>query len=182
MATAMRGLARRALITRCNASRYRPLPRRSARRSGDRKLVGSLRPTGGPLSLVCWPAPQGNQFVTIPIASARRYISLPQPGDPEDLGPFAFADPGCAKGILSRAGFGEIHIDRVNEKLGGRTLDETARMLREFGTLSSVLDEIDEKTRRTIVEGIRRALTVPESSGRAPLIDVAAWLVTARTR
>lgn len=133
----------------------------------------------GRLSFVCWPAPQDNQFMTIPIAAASRHITLPQPGDPEAPGPFAFADPARAQLILSRAGFGDIETDRVIEKVGGGTLDETARMLLELGPLDSVLDEIDEKTRRAIFEGICGALTGFASSGRV-LLDAAAWLVTAR--
>lgn len=57
--------------------------------------------------------------------------------------------------------------------------DETARMLLELGPLSSILEEIDQKTRDAILEDIRTALSGFESSGRA-WIDAAAWLVTAR--
>lgn len=135
---------------------------------------------GGRLSFVCWPAPRDNLFMTIPIAAAARHITLPEPGDPEAPGPFAFADPRRVKRILAGAGFGEIDIDRVIEKVGGGTLDETARMLLELGPLSSVLDDIDDKTRHAIFADIRTALADSESSGRI-LLDAAAWLVTART-
>jgi hypothetical protein len=67
----------------------------------------------------------------------------------------------------------------VIEKVGGGTLDETAQMLLELDPLSSVLDEIDQKTRCAIFEDIRSALDGFESLGRV-LLDVAAWLVTAR--
>jgi ubiquinone/menaquinone biosynthesis C-methylase UbiE len=136
--------------------------------------------SAGRLSFVCWPAPRENQFMTIPIAAASRHITLPQTGDPEAPGAFAFSDPVRVKRILSRAGFSEIEIDRMVEKVGGGTIDETARMLLELGPLNSVLDEIDRTTRRAIFEDIRRALTGSQSWGRAPLIDATAWLVTAR--
>jgi ubiquinone/menaquinone biosynthesis C-methylase UbiE len=135
---------------------------------------------GGRLSFVCWPAPQDHKFMTIPMAAARRHITLPQPGDPEAPGPFAFADSGRVKRILSGAGFSEIQIDRVIEKVGGGTLDETARMLMELGPLSRVLDDVDATIRHAIFEDTRSSLEGFESSGRV-LIDAAAWLVTARS-
>lgn len=143
-----------------------------------RNLVKALRP-GGRLSFVCWPAPQENQFMTIPIAAASRHVTLPAPGEPDEPGPFAFADPERVRRILSRAGFVEAETDRVIEKVGGGTPDETARMLLELGPLSSILEEIDQKTRDAILEDIRTAVNGFEASGRA-WIDAAAWLVTAR--
>jgi ubiquinone/menaquinone biosynthesis C-methylase UbiE len=142
-------------------------------------LWKALRP-GGRLSFVCWPAPRENQFMTIPIAAASRHIELPQPSDPEAPGPFAFADKERIKRILSRAGFCEIETDRVIEKVGGATLDESARMLLELGPLTSILDELEDKTRRAIFEDIRGALEDIKSAG-PPILDAAAWLVTART-
>jgi ubiquinone/menaquinone biosynthesis C-methylase UbiE len=143
-----------------------------------RNLRNAVRP-GGRLSFVCWPAPRENQFMTIPIAAASRHIELPQPSNPETPGPFAFADKERIKRILSRAGFGEIETDRVLEKVGGATLDESARMLLELGPLNRILDELDDKTRRAIFEDILGALKDIKSS-EPPLLDAAAWLVTAR--
>jgi hypothetical protein len=100
-------------------------------------------------------------------------------GRPRSACPFAFADPGRVERILIRAGFGQIETDRVIEKVGGGRLDETAHMLLELGPLNSILDDIDEKTRRAIFEDIRGVLTGFESSGPV-LLDAAAWLVTAR--
>jgi hypothetical protein len=119
--------------------------------------------------------------MTIPIAAASRHVTLPAPGEPDAPGPFAFADPKRVRRILSRAGFGEIETDRVIEKVGGGTRNERARMLLELGPLSSVLEEIDQKTRDTILEDIRTAVNGFEASGRV-WIDAAAWLVTARVR
>jgi ubiquinone/menaquinone biosynthesis C-methylase UbiE len=144
-----------------------------------RNFRKALRPDGR-LSFVCGSAPRENQFMTIPIAAASRHIELPQPGDPEAPGPFAFADKERIKRILSHAGFGEIKTDRVIEKVGGATLDESARMLLELGPLNRILDELDDKMRRAIFEDIRGALSDIKSSER-PVLDAAAWLVTART-
>ena len=143
-----------------------------------RNLRAALRP-GGRLSFVCWPAPQANQFMTIPVAAASRHIALPERGNPEEPGPFAFADPGRVNGILLRAGFREIETDRVSGKAGGGTLDEVARMLLELGPLGGIADELDETTRQAILGDIRGALASFETSGRV-LLDAVAWLISAR--
>jgi len=140
-------------------------------------LRAALRP-GGRLSFVCWPAPRENQFITIPVAAATRHITLPEPGDPDAPGPFAFAEPERVRSILSRAGFSDIETERVIEKVGGGTLDETANQLAEVGPLSSILDSIDDQTRRAIVADIRAALAGLASQGRDSL-DAVSWLVSA---
>jgi len=141
-------------------------------------LAKALRP-GGRLSFVCWPAPGENPLMRIPIAAASRHVTLPAPSEPDAPGPFAFADPERVRRILSRAGFVEVETDRVIEKVGGGTRDETARLLLELGPLGPILEEVDQKTRDAILEDIRTALGSFESSGRA-WIDAVAWLVTAR--
>jgi SAM-dependent methyltransferase len=127
-------------------------------------LRRAVRP--GRLSFVCWPVPRDNLFVTMPAEAASRHIALPQSGDPNAPGPFAFADPGRVSRILSRSGFGEIAMDRVTEKVGGGTLDESAGMLLGFGVLDSVLETIDGRTRGAILADIRSVLGRFESQGR----------------
>jgi SAM-dependent methyltransferase len=143
-------------------------------------LRSALRP-GGLLTFVCWPAPRENQFMTIPMAAAARHITLPEPGEPDAPGPFAFADLDRVRRLLSRAGFSEIETDRLVEKVGGGSLDEVANMLLQLGPLSSLLDSLDEPTRSAIFGDIRCALTEFESTGRVWL-DAIACLVTAHTQ
>ncbi len=143
-----------------------------------RNLRSALRP-GGRLAFVCWPAPQDNLFITIPMGAAARHISLPAPGEPDAPGPFAFADLDRVRRILSRSGFGEIETDRLTEKVGGGTLDETTDMLLELGPLGDKLNGLDGSTRSAITADIRTALTRFEASGRV-LLDAVALLVIAR--
>jgi SAM-dependent methyltransferase len=143
-----------------------------------RNLRSALRP-GGRLAFVCWPAPQENLFITIPMAAASRHISMPAPGKPDAPGPFAFADVDRVRGILSRSGFSDIETDRLVEKIGGGTLDETVEMLLQLGPLGDKLDSLDDRTRRAIAADIRTALIPFEISGRV-LLDAVARLVMAR--
>jgi hypothetical protein len=118
--------------------------------------------------------------MTIPLAAAARHITLPEPGEPDAPGPFAFADLDRVRHILSRAGFSEIETDRLVEKVGRGTLDEVANMLLQLGPLSSILDSVDETTRNAILADVSAALSGFESSGRV-LLDAVASLVTARS-
>lgn len=97
-----------------------------------RNFRPALRP-GGPLTFVCWPAPHENLFVTMPVAAASKHIDLPAPREPNAPGPFAFADSTRLRHILSRSGFSEIEIDRLNEKVRGSALDETSELLLGIG-------------------------------------------------
>jgi SAM-dependent methyltransferase len=143
-----------------------------------KNLRSALRP-GGHLAFVCWPAPQENQFVTIPKTAAARHISLPGPGEPNAPGPFAFADTDRVRRILSRSKFTAIEIERLTEKVGGGSLHETTELLLQLGPLGDMLTSLDAETRRSIRADIHSALTPCEASGRV-LLDAVAWLVTAR--
>lgn len=143
-----------------------------------RNFGSALRP-GGRIAFVCWPAPQENLFITIPLGAAARHISLPEPGEADAPGPFAFADLYRVQRILSRSGFGEIETDRLTEKVGGGTLHETTDMLLELGPLGDMLNSLDGQTRSAITADMRTALSRFEVSGRVQL-DAVALLVTAR--
>ena len=144
-----------------------------------RHLRSALRPSGR-IAFVCWPAPQENLFITIPMGAAARHITLPAPSEPNAPGPFAFADPDRVRGILSRSGFVDIEIDRVTEKVGGGTLEETTEMLVQLGPLADTLNSLDDATQSAIRTDIRSALTCFEMAGRV-LLDASAWLATARS-
>jgi len=135
--------------------------------------------SGGRLAFVAWPAPAENKFVSIPLAAAHKHMTLPAPGDPNAPGPFAFANIERVRTLLSRSGFSQIVAERVTEKVGGGSLDETAEMLLQLGPLADALNELDEPTRRAIRADVHSALVPFEVSGRV-LLDASAWLVTAR--
>jgi hypothetical protein len=78
----------------------------------------SLRPNGR-LAFVCWRALEENPLELVPLRAASAHLP-PQPAsDPEAPGPFAFANPDRVRGILEKAGFGEIEITARNEQVAG---------------------------------------------------------------
>jgi hypothetical protein len=79
------------------------------------------------------------------------------------------------RGILSRAGFTGIKVDRVTEKVGGGSLDETTELLLQLGPLADLLNTPDDQARRAIRTGVRSALSSFQKSGRV-LLDTTAWL------
>ena len=117
--------------------------------------------------------------MTIPLTAAARHVSLPAPGDPDAPGPFAFADADRVRQILSRSGFTNIEIERVTEKVGGKSLEEITDMLLQLGPLDEILAGLDGGTKHAIKVDLRAALSQFETSGRVSL-NAVAWLVTAR--
>jgi SAM-dependent methyltransferase len=71
---------------------------------------------GGRLAFVCWQAIQRNPWMLVPTMAIARHAPI-SPPDPNQPGPFAFADPERLRGILSRANFSEIAIDGVELSL-----------------------------------------------------------------
>jgi hypothetical protein len=62
-----------------------------------------------------------NPLDILPLRAASAHLP-PQPAhDPDAPGPFAFANPERAPGILERAGFGEIDIMAHDEQVGSAT-------------------------------------------------------------
>ncbi|MBO0711372.1 MAG: class I SAM-dependent methyltransferase [Acetobacteraceae bacterium] len=143
-------------------------------------IRSALRPDGL-LTFVCWPAPEENPFMMIPLVAAARHITMPEPGPPDAPGPFAFADIERVRRILSQAGFGTIETDRLTETIGGGTRDETASMLLELGPINRIVEGIDAETKDAILADIRASLADYESAGCVRLAATV-WLVTARIR
>src|SRR3954449_11662253 len=77
----------------------------------------SLKPNGR-LAFVCWRALEENPLDILPLRAASAYLPPQPPHDPDAPGPFAFANPDRVRGILERAGFGEIQIAARDEQVG----------------------------------------------------------------
>jgi SAM-dependent methyltransferase len=137
----------------------------------------SLRPNGR-LAFVCWRALEENQLDIVPLGAASAQLP-PQPAhDPDAPGPFAFADPARVRGILERAGFGEIEIAAHDEQVGSGGLDAMLAVCSRVGALGRILRENPE-LRPATLPAVRSALAAHDGPDGVRL-NAATWIVTAR--
>jgi SAM-dependent methyltransferase len=136
----------------------------------------SLRPNGR-LAFVCWRALEENALDMLPLRAASAH--LPQHAcDPDAPGPFAFAEPDRVRGILERAGFGEIAITARDEQVGSGDLDTMLAVCSRVGALGKILRENPE-LRAATLPAVRSALAAHDGPDGVRL-NAATWVVTAR--
>ena len=138
----------------------------------------SLRPNGR-LAFVCWRTLEENQLDMLPLRAASFHLP-PRPAlDPDAPGPFAFANPDHVRGILERAGFGEIEITAHDEQVGSGDLDAMLAVCSRVGALGKILRENPE-LRAATLPAVRYALAAHDGPNGVKL-NAATWVVTART-
>ena len=137
----------------------------------------SLRPSGR-IAFVCWRALEENPLDILPLAAASAHLP-PQPAhDPDAPGPFAFANPDRVRGILERAGFGEIEITARDEQVGSGDLDTMLAVCSRVGALGRILRE-NPALRAAALPAVRSALAAHDGPDGVRL-NAATWVVTAR--
>ena len=147
-----------------------------------RNVRSALRP-GGRLGFVCWRPVAENDWVLVPMAAAKPYLSLPPPAEPDAPGPFSFGAAERVRGILAAAGFEDIRIEGAELPMapGGGDLDEAADTFLEVGPLASALREMkaDDALRERVRRAVRSSFEPHLRVGRVEL-GSAVWLVQAR--
>lgn len=139
-------------------------------------LRGALKP-GGRLAFVCWRTPAENPIMALPMAAAANLLPPPEPPTPGAPGPFAFADAGRVRTVLSDAGFADISVEPQDMAAGGNSLDDTVRMALRVGPLGRQLRE-HPQAEGPVIEAIHRALSQHLIDGRV-FLGSATWIVTA---
>ncbi len=145
-------------------------------------LRSALKP-GGRLNVLCWREVPKNPW----IGAIAQAIAPFQPDDvvqpdPQDPGPFAFADTEYFSNILTRAGFTDAEFTSVEKPLNmGSTVDEVLQMQHQVGPLSRLLEDVDEATGEAAIDAVRQVLEGMKTSEGIHLPG-AAWLVTARNQ
>ena len=143
-------------------------------------LRRGLKP-GGRLAFVCWREAKQNPWLIVPLREAIKHVPPLPETNPEDPGPFAFADPARVKRILSEAGFADIAVTPQDLELDiaiGRGLDSAVAAALAIGPTSRALDGQSETVRAAAVADIRKALAGRMRGDSAPL-GAAIWMVTA---
>jgi SAM-dependent methyltransferase len=137
----------------------------------------ALRP-GGRLALLVWRTFAENHWVrdfTVALAGGRE-VPAPLPDAP---GPFSFADPERARGVLTAAGFVDIALDGADEPMYfGATIDDAYRFVRGLSFTDYMLDGLDERGRAAALGALRATIEAHQTPDGVAYPS-AVWLVTA---
>ena len=143
-------------------------------------LRRGLKP-GARLAFACWREAKQNPWMMIPLREAKKHAPPLPETNPEDPGPFAFADDARVRRVLSNAGFADIVVTPEDLDLDlaiGRGLDAAVAGALGIGPTSRILDGQPEAVRAAAVADIRQALAERAKGDSVPL-GAAIWMVTA---
>ena len=144
-------------------------------------LRKALKP-GGRIAFVCWQPIKSQEWMIVPLRAALKHVPrLPEP-DPDEPGPFAFADPEKVKRILEGAGFSSpifTPADIILDIAAGQGFESALISATTIGPASRALREASEAQRAAGIEEIRRAIA-PFAQGESVRLGAKPWVVTAR--
>ena len=136
---------------------------------------------GARLAFACWREPQRNPWLMLPLEEAYRHVPRLPPANPEEPGPFAFADERRVRGILQGAGFGQVSMEPVDLSLDigvGRGIDAAVEAAMSVGPASRALEGQPPELRAAAAAAIRAAL-MRYQAGKVVALPGAIWIVTA---
>ncbi len=141
-------------------------------------LKRALKP-GAKLLFACWRAPSENPWMMVPLQAAYEHVPrLPKP-DPEDPGPYSFADTARVTRILIAAGFAAPRFTPVDVALdfaAGQGFDNAVRLALSVGATSRAIQDQPEDVRAKVAASVRKALSPYLKSGTVALAG-AIWMV-----
>jgi SAM-dependent methyltransferase len=136
---------------------------------------------GGRLAFACWREAKQNPFFILPLREAAKHAPPLPETNPEDPGPFAFANETRVRRILADAGFADVVLEPHDLELDiavGRGLETAVRAAVSIGPTSRILDGQSEAVRTAATADIRKALAAHTRGDSVPL-GAAIWIVTA---
>jgi SAM-dependent methyltransferase len=140
--------------------------------------------SGGRVRFACWRRIHENPWLQVPLHAAYEHAPrLPKP-DPEEPGPFSFADVARVERVLTAAGFTPPSFTPLDIQLdlaAGGTLEDAALHASAMGPARRALADQPEDVRVAAIESIRRAL-IPYASASGVKLPAALWLVAAGRR
>jgi len=143
-------------------------------------LRKGLKP-GGRLVFACWREAKQNPFFILPLREAGKHAPPLPETNPEDPGPFAFANEARVRRILGDAGFVDIDLEPHDLELDiaiGRGLETAVQAAMTIGPTSRMLDGQSDAVRDAATADIRKALAAHARGDTVPL-GAAIWIVTA---
>jgi SAM-dependent methyltransferase len=143
-------------------------------------LRRALKP-GARLIFACWRPFALNPWMQVPLHAAYEHVPrLPKP-DPEDPGPFSFADPERVTRILTGAGFAPPRFTPVDVPMdlaAGKGLDAAVHHATNIGATSRALQDQPADLRAKAIESIRAVLK-GYAKGDSVMLSGAIWIVEA---
>jgi SAM-dependent methyltransferase len=139
-------------------------------------IVRALR-GGGRLVLLSWQPLPANEWVTELTAALAAGRDLPTPA-PQAPGPFALADPGRVRQLLTRVGFTGIEIAPMQAPMWfGSDADDAHAFA--LGLLGWMLEALDEDRHAQAV-GALRATVTDHATADGVVYESGAWLIRAQ--
>jgi ubiquinone/menaquinone biosynthesis C-methylase UbiE len=144
-------------------------------------LRSALKPTGR-VAFSCFRSPKENALITTILAAVQEFVPPLPKMNPEDPGPFAFADPERVKRILGAAGFKSITLEPVDVQsdiANGKGMEEALLNAMEIGPASRALRGASAETSAKAEAALRAAFTPLQRDGKI-LLGAGLWIVTAK--
>jgi SAM-dependent methyltransferase len=144
-------------------------------------LRTAVRP-GGRVAFICWQPLALNEWFMVPLRASLKHVPRVPDPDPDEPGPFAFADERKVTRILEGAGFTDVMMRREQVKLdiaAGRGFEAGVTGACTIGPTARALREVSEEQRTAGIEEVRAAL-MPFSDGDRVPLTAAPWVVQAR--
>jgi hypothetical protein len=136
---------------------------------------------GGRVRFACWRPIHENPWLQIPLHAVYEHAPrLPKP-DPEEPGPFSFADPARVVRVLTAAGFTSPSLTPLDTQLdlaAGGSLEDAVLHSSGVGPAKRALVDQPENIRAAAIESIRSALK-PYATAEGVKLPAAIWLVAA---
>jgi SAM-dependent methyltransferase len=138
----------------------------------------ALRP-GGRLALLAWRDLDSNEWLNVfrGALAAGRQLPVPPVGAPT---PFGLADQDHVRGVLDKAGFGEVGFESIDEPIEfGTDFEDAWGFIQGVGIVEGLTQDLDEPTKADALAKLRVAVDEHETD-EGVLMGTSAWLITAR--
>ncbi|MGH6990727.1 MAG: class I SAM-dependent methyltransferase [Stellaceae bacterium] len=143
-------------------------------------LRKALKPTAR-VAFACWRRMSENPWMLKPLLAAYEHVPKLPPAEPNDPGPFAFADQDRVTRILTGAGYAAPRftaLDMTVDIAGGAGLDAAVHQAMTIGATRGALQDQPDAVRAAVATAIRAALVPHAQDGKVEL-PAAVWLVEA---
>jgi SAM-dependent methyltransferase len=144
-------------------------------------LHRAVRP-GGRVAFACWQGFGDNEWLHVPgDAVASQVGAPPGPAPPPDApGPFALADPGRVRRVLTEAGYEDVTLDAIGGPMVvGADVDDSVGYLSGNQVVHGLLEGHGPDAVERAMAAIREALA-DHAGPHGVVLSGKAWLVTAR--